>query len=413
MILYIDPGTGSMLFSLAMGLLSVIWFGARKLYMKVKYLTPGKRDADSKFIPLVIFSDDKRYWKYFEPVCRELDERGFDVVYMTESEDDPAFHCAYPHVKAEFIGSGNRAYRKLNFLKAHLLLATTPGLDIYQWKRSKTVGCYVYLPHATNAMTTHKMFGLDFYDVLLTSGQYQIDLIRKLEQLRHEPEKELVLVGIPYMDELSDRIQKSSVPPSDETVILLAPSWGRSAALSRFGKDLIEKLLETGYHIIIRPHPQSFVSEKEMVDSLMREFPGSPQLEWNRDNDNFEVLSRADLLISDFSGTVFEFALAFDKPVLCVDTDFDDSQYDSCWLDETNWSIATLSKLGKILKAEDLSNLKEMIDDCLREESYKRSRHEVLRETWAHKGEGAVRAADYIERKLLEITNQGKEQADV
>ena len=40
--LYIDPGTGSMLFSLAIGLVSVIWFGARKIYLKLKYLTPGK-----------------------------------------------------------------------------------------------------------------------------------------------------------------------------------------------------------------------------------------------------------------------------------------------------------------------------------------------------------------------------------
>lgn len=33
--LYIDPGTGSMLFSLAIGLLSVLWYSIRKLYLKV------------------------------------------------------------------------------------------------------------------------------------------------------------------------------------------------------------------------------------------------------------------------------------------------------------------------------------------------------------------------------------------
>ena len=36
--LYIDPGTGSMMFSLALGIVSVLWFGAKKLYIKMKYL---------------------------------------------------------------------------------------------------------------------------------------------------------------------------------------------------------------------------------------------------------------------------------------------------------------------------------------------------------------------------------------
>ena len=409
--LYIDPGTGSMLFSLAVGLVSVIWFGARKLYMKMKYLTPGKKDTSKNTFPLVIFSDDKRYWKFFEPVCRELDRRGVETVYMTESGDDPVFTCGYPHVKGEFIGAGNKAYGKLNLLNATILLSTTPGLDVYQWKRSNDVKCYIYLPHATNAMTTHKMFGLDFYDVLLSSGQYQIDMIRKLEKLRNEPEKEMVLVGIPYMDEIAERIEKYTSNKSDETVVLLAPSWGKSAALTRFGSRIIKNLIDSGYHIIIRPHPQSFVSETQMIESLMNEFPESKQLEWNRDNDNFEVLNRSDILISDFSGTVFEFALAFDKPVICVDTDFDDSQYDSCWLDEPNWSIATLPKLGKILKEEDLPRLRNIIDECLTDERYKQSRHEVQEEAWIYKGEGAVRVVDYLEQKYRDIT--GEEQKNV
>ena len=71
---------------------------------------------------------------------REFDQRGVDVTYMTASSDDPALSCEYPHIHGEFIGEGNKAFAKLNFLKAKLLLSTTPGLDVYQWKRSKDVG---------------------------------------------------------------------------------------------------------------------------------------------------------------------------------------------------------------------------------------------------------------------------------
>lgn len=82
---YIDPGTGSMLFTLALGVISVLWFGLKGIFMKLKYLNPKKSTDNEKTIPLVIFSDDKRYWQFFEPICRELDRRGFDTVYMTES----------------------------------------------------------------------------------------------------------------------------------------------------------------------------------------------------------------------------------------------------------------------------------------------------------------------------------------
>ena len=106
-LLYIDPGTGSMIFSLAIGLLSVAWFGLRKIYMKLKYLSPGKETTGEKVIPLVIFSDDKRYWQTFEPICRELDRRGFEMSYLTMSAKRRC--CLPPHPASKHIsGNGQR-----------------------------------------------------------------------------------------------------------------------------------------------------------------------------------------------------------------------------------------------------------------------------------------------------------------
>ena len=39
-------------------------------------LTGGKVSSSSHKIPFVIFSDDKRYWSIFEPICKEMDKRG-------------------------------------------------------------------------------------------------------------------------------------------------------------------------------------------------------------------------------------------------------------------------------------------------------------------------------------------------
>lgn len=418
--LYIDPGTGSMLFAILIGLLGVARFVFKGLWVKLRFMFSGgsKSDLDNKTIPLAIFSDDKRYWSVFEPICRELDARGFDVVYMTASEDDPALSAKYPHMKAEFIGAGNKAFAKLNFLSATILLSTTPGVDVYQWKRSKDVKYYVHIPHSPAELTTYRMFGTDYYDAMLLSGQFQIDDARKLEEIRSLPAKELVLTGSPFMDEKKRKFleRKSESDAKNEAkdpsvrTVLLAPSWGTSGILSRYGAEFIKDLLATGYHIIVRPHPQSFTSEKELMDKLMSEFPENDQLEWNRDTDNFDVLNRSDILISDFSGVIFDFTLVFDKPVICADTEFDASPYDAWWLKTPTWGLSVIPRLGKKLTKENRGDLKAMIDECLEDQSFTESRHQVRDEAWAHQGEGAKRMADYLIQKYEELT-KGKNES--
>ena len=401
---YIDPGTGSMLFTILIGVIGAAFYSLRMLLIKLRMRAGGgKIDPNANRIPLVIFSDHKRYWNIFDPICRELDARGVDVVYMTASEDDPALSCSYPHVKAEFIGPDNKVFTRLNFLKANLVLSTTPGLDVYQWKRSRDVKYYVHIPHAASEITMYRMFGVDYYDAILLSGDYQIQDLRDLEKLRGIPAKELLKVGIPYMDEMAKRLQNADPVPAHERTVLLAPSWGPSAIFSVYGGKIIEKLLQTGYHVIVRPHPQSFTSEKEMLDKLMQEYPESDRLEWNRDNDNFNVLNRSDILISDFSGVIFDFSLVYDKPVIYTDPNIDVSVYDAWWLERPLWTMSALPRLGEELNTGNMDNLKDLIDGCLSDPRYAEGRRSVKEETWANFGSGAKATADYLVNKLNEL----------
>ena len=97
--LYIDPGTGSMLFSLAIGLLSCLWFGLQKAYMKVKYLTLGRdRQDDKSQHDIVIYSEDKRYWTNFKSICDEFEKRKEKVLYLAGSDDDPILKENYQYL---------------------------------------------------------------------------------------------------------------------------------------------------------------------------------------------------------------------------------------------------------------------------------------------------------------------------
>lgn len=403
MFLYIDPGTGSMLFTILLGVLGAAFYFVRNAFVKVKYFLSGGRsvEVDNEKLPYVIFSDDKRYWNIFEPICDEFERREIKVVYMTESEDDPAFERDYKYVEARFIGEGNRAFAKLNALRTGIVLSTTPSLDVFQWKRSKDVDYYIHITHMPNDVTTYRMFGLDYYDAVLVSGEYQVEQIRKLEDLRGLPAKDIEIVGLPYMDVMKARLDKDLGNKSDSgkdstRTVLLAPSWGASGILSKYGERFIDALIDTGYKIIVRPHPQSFTSEKEMIDRLMAKYDDSTKVEWNRDNDNYEVLKKSDILISDFSGVIFDFALVFDKPVICADTSFDKAPYDAAWLDDELWTYEVLPKLGMKLTEDSIEDIKSIIDECIESTKYQKGRDEARQETWQHIGEGATRTVDFI-----------------
>lgn len=406
--LYIDPGTGAMLFTVVMGVVTTLMFALQKLWLKLKFVfTGGKASVgNGEREKIVIFSDSKRYWNVFEPICDELERREFDCCYWTASPDDPALAKDYRFVKTEFIGEGNKAYAKLNMMKADICLSTTPGLDVYQWKRSKNVRYYVHIPHEVGEMTGYRMFGIDYYDAVLLTGEFQKEDIRQLEQLRGTEEKDLFVAGSTYMDALKEKLDNSILEKHSKVIVLVAPSWGESSILKRYGEHFLEYLKNTGYKIIIRPHPQSRISDPKLLDSLQKQFPDDDNWSWNYDNDNFDVLNQADILISDFSGVIFDFAFVFEKPIIYADTHMDRSPYDSCWLEKEPWRWSVLHKIGRQLKEEDFGRMKEVIEETMNNKDYSKGRLETKNIAWQYRGEAAKRTVDYLIKRQSEL-NRG------
>jgi hypothetical protein len=420
MLLYIDPGTGSMLFTILIGVVSTLFFFLKKVKIKIKFiLSGGKTDKQqAERIPYLIFSDSKRYWNVFQPICDEFEKRKIKLEYWTVSEDDPALEKHYSFVECRYIGNLNQAFAKLNMLNAGIVLSTTPGLDVYQWKRSKNTEWYVHILHAAGEAIGYRMFGLDHYDAVLLSGEYQIDQIRKLEEMRGLPPKDLRVVGLTYLDAMQKRLEmkKNCMTADGDSsekhifTVLLAPSWGASSILCRYGDRILSGLVKTGYRIIVRPHPQSMISDIKTVDSLRKKYPDNEKFSWNFDNDNFNVLKESDIMISDFSGVIFDYSLIFDRPVIYTDTDFDKSPYDAAWFegDKPYWTFKTLPSIGIPLKESDFSRLKEVIDRAVSDSGLAEGRKRAREETWMYPGESTKRTVEYLEEKQRELQSNEK-----
>ena len=410
--LYIDPGTGSMLFSVFIGATATLLFLARAIFLKVQLIFAGKKAREALKAgrkKYVIYNEGKQYWNVFKPVLDEFEKRQIEVTYFTSYEEDPVFESDYKYVKKEFIGTGNKAFARLNLLAADIVLMSTPGLDVYQMKRSKNVKHYAHIRHGTGDATMYRLFGIDYFDSILLTGDYQINDLRYLENARGTKTKELVTVGCTYLDELKKKMD--SIPPetNHNFTVLLSPSWGPSAILSRYGEKLLTPLIETGWNIIVRPHPQSKKSENEMLEKLQDKYKDAKNLEWNYDRDNIFAMKKADIMISDFSSIIYDYTFLCDKPVMYVNADLDLRMYDASEVYNEDgsskkiWQFETIEKIGIELKEEQFTNIKEIIQNAGDSTELAEARKKAKAEAWMYIGEAGKNTVDFMIKKEGEL----------
>lgn len=403
--LYIDPGTGSMLFSILIGAAATVFFLFRALLLKIKFILSGKKDGsaqvDSSYKPYVIYNEGNQYWNTFKPVVEEFEARKIPLEYLTSSKTDPVFDQKYNYVKAEFIGEGNSAFAKLNILSAGVVLMTTPGLQVYQLKRSKNVKHYSHVLHMPNDATTYRLFGLDFFDSVLLTGDYQATDLRYLEEKRGINKKELVTVGCPYLDVYKQNIAEIPAEENHPFTVLVSPSWGDVGLLKKYGEKLLDPLSKTGWRIIVRPHPQSKKSEAEMLERLTARYKDNPNIVWDYERQNIFSLKKSDIMISDFSGIIFDYTFLCDKPVMYVNAGMDLRPYDAYDLDGKElWQYSVLRKFGTELKEEQFANIKEVIQSVSDSKELEEARHAAKAEAWMHEGEAGKNIVDFMISKV-------------
>jgi hypothetical protein len=406
--LYIDPGTGSMLFSIVIGIAATVYFLFRALLIKMKLFFSGGKKSAAASHRFVIYAEGKQYWDIFKPVLDEFEKRRQQLLYLTSSPDDPVFKTEYQCITSEYIGSGNKAFARLNLLSADFVLMTTPGLDVYQMKRSKMVRHYSHVLHATTDATVYRMFGLDYFDSILLTGEYQGIDIRALEKLRGLPEKQLVTVGCGYLDVAAEKI--SNIPREDNHpfTVLVSPSWGVSALLTRYGEKLLDPLVKTGWRIIVRPHPQSKKSESALLEKLKERYRMNSNLEWDYDRENIYALAKADIMISDFSGIVFDYAFLCGKPIMYVNYEFDRRPYDAHFLDHELWQFRTLKEIGVELREENFASIQEIIVGISDSAVLKEARQKAKDTAWQYRGESGRRTAEFMIETVNKIDEMKK-----
>ncbi len=406
---YLDPGTGSMLLSTLIALIATLIYSTKSFIFKIKSFIArlfGKKIKKIQSNDIVFYNEGEQYFTTFYPVLKELLARGIKFTYLYSEENDSVVE-KLQDIDAHYIGKGNKAFFFLNTLEAKMCVMTTPSLDVLQIKRSKGVKHYCHIAHSTGGCIGYEVFGTDYFDSVLIPNKYDKEFIEKLEEKRSLPQKDIRIIGTPYLDYFLDELKILNVNKTDKTTVLIAPTWGDNGLLSKYGSVLLSVLLSNeDYDVIVRPHPQSIRYEQEMLNDLKNTFKENVNLQWDESNDGLLSMSKASIMISDFSGIILDFIFLFSKPVISMPGVIDLRGKDYINIDDTPWYIVFYSKNTTIFQEGNILNINETVEQLVAKNHTDTGKK--YQEYNPYFGTASVRVTDCIEDILSNIQNGEK-----
>ena len=303
-----------------------------------------------------LFSEGNIYFSTFKPLVDSFIDKHIYITYYTLDSKDEICKIKSKFIITIYLGFKLLSYFKFSLVESDYLISTTPNIGVpgYPFKKPKLVKNLVHIFHSISDISIYRKGSLDFYDSVVLVGEFQIESIRKLEKLRGLKEKELLPLGVPYLDYL---IAKEEKIQNSKKTILIGSSWGDKGCLRAYGIDFIKNLALKGYNLIVRPHPHSLIFEKHFIKKCRLELKIFENIIWDDKIDPSESMNKSDLLISDTSSLRFDFFLVHKKPVITLDIKTDEmSGYERDYLGK-NWTDTSSYEIGAVIFRDTIHNL--------------------------------------------------------
>jgi len=355
-----------------------------------------------EFRKIVFFSEGPGYWNTLAPMVTELEKRGIPFSYLSMDEKDPGLSRDEEKSAGFFLGKGSGFIYFMSMMKAGVVIMTTPGLQSLTLKRSPEVRHYIHVVHSPTGMAFYRKYSFDYFDTVMCSGPHQISEIRKLEQIRGSRGKQLLETGCLYMDTLKEQAQGVEYEQKKPITVLVAPTWGPNGALQRYGQMLIDILLDAGFNVILRPHPQQFRSEKKLISGFRRAFIGKERFFWDDNPSGHQSMAESDIMISDLSGVIFDFAFVYMKPVISLDYELDTRGFEYEDLKGPVWEKEISQSFGGVFSDSRIENLTLLVEEIYSKKDWKATMAELRDDALFHYGNAGNIAVD----QLLSIVNE-------
>lgn len=360
--------------------------------------TEGKR--------IVFYSEKNGFYKYYKNIIEEIIRRTNIVIhYITSDPLDEVFKMENEQFKPYYIGD-NRMIVLMMKMETDIMVMTTPDLDNFQLKRSyvKKDIEYVYVPHDVNSpnLCFHKN-ALDHFDTIFVSGPQNKAEIEEREQKFNLSVKRIIEWGSGVIDNMTRDYEKMKGTGRGQKTILIAPSWQKDNILESCIEQMLDRLIQTDYQIIVRPHPQFVRHFEGRINALSAKYE-SFGVEFQKDFSSNKTVYTADLLITDWSSISFEYTFSTFKPVLFINTPMKILNPDYQELQTVPIDIELRDKVGISLELDKVeSDLNLAVDRLLFDKQFSEEALRRLKEEYLyHSGESGKVGAKYLIDRLVE-----------
>ena len=321
---------------------------------------------------LVFYSEGSGFYKYYEKVISELLRRSNIVIhYVTSDPNDQIFALAEKNERIQPYYIGDKKLITL-FMKmdADVVVMTMPDLENFHYKRSyvrKDI-TYIYMVHYP--LSTHMVLrsgALDHYDEVLCVGEFQFDEIRAAERLHGTKEKKLIACGYGQLENLYDAYMRMDKTPHSRPHVLIAPSWQANNILDTCIDDVLHSILGKGYRVTVRPHPEYKKRYRARLDALMARWQAQTgdELIFETDFSGNDSIYGADALITDWSGTAYEYSLVTLKPSIFIDTPpkINNPEYEKLGIEPLEFSLR--DRIGTRVSMENAKHIDQAVAQAL------------------------------------------------
>lgn len=371
-----------------------------------KFFSTGKKR-------IVFYSEKNGFYKYYKNIIEEIIRRTNIVIhYITSDPLDEVFAMESEQFRPYYIGE-KRLIVLMMKLETDICVMTTPDLENFQLKRSyvKKDIEYIYVPHDVNSsnLTFHKD-ALDHFDTIFASGPKNKEEIQEREEKFGLPKKNIVEWGSSVIDNMTDAYVKMEseevTVAGQKKAVLIAPSWQKDNILDSCIEKMLDKLKDTGYHIIVRPHPQYVRHFESRIDTLQQKYE-TYGIEVQKDFSSNKTVYMADLLVTDWSSIAFEYSFSTLKPVLFIDTPMKVVNPDYGELNTVPIDIELRNKVGVSLKLDEIGQIKDAVDKLMNEQQFSKESMAEMRDHYIYNvGNSGKVGAKYIIDRLVEISKK-------
>lgn len=336
-----------------------------KLIKQINVLTKFIKAVNEKQ-PIILYSEGNASWPHLSNLLSELLKNKVEIIFLTSSHYDPGLKIKDKSYESFYIERGYVLNWLFNNHAGKLMILSTPDLNNFQLKRSRNKCHYIYIHHS---LVSHHMAyrkgAFDNYDTILCAGPHHYKEIRAIENQYNLQKKNLIKFGYSLFDSKKIKQYKNILINKKFIHVVIAPSWGDNSIFERIGIDLVSLLIKAKFKITLRPHPETIRQNTKNYNNLKNRFINNKLISFDEGPSSFKAFSTSTLLITDYSGTAFEYAFGYLKPVLFIDLPKKINNNDFESIKHIPIEISSRSKIGKIIKTTNLQTITNEIKSLI------------------------------------------------